>query len=240
MMDASALDTRDADSTTSARARTGPTLRRASQPISRRVSAQSPRAQPAGLRPSHSSAHSKLSKDGPEGSMSPTKAVQAMRDNLTSVISKGTEIATNFTSPLAQIYQPLVVDDDLRDDEEPSELTQPNMVSYGPVSRRRLSSMHRFPPMAPLDLRRSNSRAQHAMLDAPQEASPRSPNEDSRYQGGEISPSIPEPVSQVYEDEGGAGSTPQVVARLNRIEERQKRLEDLILQLSSDLKVARR
>ena len=61
----------------------------------------------------------------------------------------------NFTSPLAQIFQPLVVDDDLmEEDDNASEASSPpqNMgvhfpsppgVSYGPASRRRLSSMHR-------------------------------------------------------------------------------------------------
>lgn len=237
---ASALDMHDMESTTSARANNNPVQRHASQVTPRRVSAQSSRARALKARASQSSVHSKTSKDTPEGAMSPSKAIQAVREGLSSALSRGAEVATNFTSPLAQIYQPLIVDDDLRD-EQPAELTQPNMVSYGPASRRRLSSMHRFPPMAPLDMRRSGSRGQHALSGAPLEESPGSSGDATHAQErSELSPSIPEPASQVYEDEGGAGSMPQVVARLNRIDERQKRIEDLILQLSSELKNSER
>lgn len=236
--EASALDMRDLEGTTSARANINPALRHVSQATTRRASAQSSRAQAAKPRLSQSSVQSKASKDAPEGAMSPTKAVQAVREGLSSALSKGAEMASTFTSPLAQIYQPLVVDDDLLEEQAPEQST-PNLVSYGPATRRRLSSMHRFPPMAPLDMRRNGSRGQHLLSDVPLEESPGSFGEAKRAQrGGEATPSTPEPASQVYEDEGGAGSTPQLVVRLTRIEERQKRLEDLIMQLSSDIKAS--
>jgi len=233
---ASALDMGDLESTNSSRVNNVPVSRRQSRTTSRHLSGQSTRANRLNTRPSQSSDRSRLSKDNQEGTMSPTRAVQAVRDGISSALSKGTEIATNFTSPLAQIYQPLVVDDDLRDDQA-AELTQPNMVSYGPASRRRLSSMHRFPPAAPLDMRRSGSRGQHAF---PVQESPRSIGDVKQGRAGGESPmSTPEPASQALEDEGGTGSTLQLITRLSRIEERQKRLEDLILQLTSDLKASK-
>lgn len=54
-------------------------------------------------------------------------------------MSKAMEAAQSFTSPLAQIFQPLVVDDDVVAD-MPQHSPQP-LVSFGPASRRRLSSM---------------------------------------------------------------------------------------------------
>ncbi len=77
-------------------------------------------------------------------------ATTRVRGRLSSMVHKGAEIASTFTSPLAQLYQPLVVDDDLVDEQAHS--TPPkNQGMNAPGLRRRLSSMHRFPPMPPLE-----------------------------------------------------------------------------------------
>ncbi|KAK0489158.1 hypothetical protein IW261DRAFT_1557654 [Armillaria novae-zelandiae] len=61
------------------------------------------------------------------------------RNRVNSILNRSFETAQSFTSPLAQIFQPLVLDDDLIADESHS---LPHLVSFGPASRRRLSSMH--------------------------------------------------------------------------------------------------
>ncbi|KAF7370601.1 hypothetical protein MSAN_00692800 [Mycena sanguinolenta] len=76
------------------------------------------------------------------------------RTRVTSLIHRGAEVAHTFTSPLAQIFQPLVVDDGgiPQDNGANGQHNPPASpigpvpphagVSYGPASRRRLSSMH--------------------------------------------------------------------------------------------------
>ncbi|KAJ6518806.1 receptor-activated Ca2+-permeable cation channel [Mycena sanguinolenta] len=76
------------------------------------------------------------------------------RTRVTSLMHRGAEAAHTFTSPLAQIFQPLVVDDGgIPQDNVPHgqhhppasptvPAHPPTGVSYGPAYRRRLSSMH--------------------------------------------------------------------------------------------------
>lgn len=238
---ASALDMQDLESTTSTKPAASQSQRRGSQ-ASRRFSAQSVR--PLKSAPSNSSVPSMGSQEGQDGS-SPGRNI---RQRLSSMAHRSAEAATSFTSPLAQIYQPLIVDDDIAEEEsEPSPNGQQNIVSYGPAMRRRLSSMHRFPPMPPMDMQRrlNSSRGQNRdghILDVPMlEESPRSAEnitsiKDEEEQGQGVKSPPPEPVSQVLGGEGSSGMVPQVNDRLTRIEERQKRLEDLILQLSQDIR----
>ncbi len=85
------------------------------------------------------------------------------RHRVNSIVTRGLELAQSAPSPLAQLFQPLIVDDDIH--HEPSDHPIPHsfmqdhstspeplpaptvgMVSYGPASRRRLTSMHRRTP----------------------------------------------------------------------------------------------
>ncbi|KAJ7765480.1 hypothetical protein DFH07DRAFT_1015251, partial [Mycena maculata] len=87
--------------------------------------------------------------------------VPGPRNRVTSLMHRGAEAAQTFTSPLAQIFQPLVVDDggipqepgvkppvvqqNLGSGAHPSQsgvAHPPPGVSYGPAYRRRLSSIH--------------------------------------------------------------------------------------------------
>ncbi|KAG7444990.1 uncharacterized protein BT62DRAFT_933403 [Guyanagaster necrorhizus] len=72
-------------------------------------------------------------------SHSPSQPFPIARTRVNSILNRGFESAQSFTSPLAQIFQPLVLHDDPIADEGPS---PPHLVSFGPASRRRLSSMH--------------------------------------------------------------------------------------------------
>ncbi|KAH8108342.1 hypothetical protein DFH11DRAFT_1517080 [Phellopilus nigrolimitatus] len=237
----SALDMRDLESTTtSAKFASSPIRRQVSQASGRRFSAQS--ARPINAIPSSSSNHSRKSMDPPEGTP-PSQALPGVRPRLASIMQRGAEAPTSFTSPLALIYQPLVVDDDMVEEEAPSP-TQPAVVSH--AARRRLSSMHRFPPMAPMDIQRrlNVSRGQNGQngqnfADAMREESPGVlDNVTGKEHTKDDRPTmVPEQASQVVEEEEGAsGTLSQVGARLTKIEEKQQRLEDLILQLSQDIR----
>ncbi|KAI0644236.1 hypothetical protein C8Q79DRAFT_974910 [Trametes meyenii] len=74
------------------------------------------------------------------------------RTRVNSVLTRGLELAQSASSPLAQIFQPLVVDDDLAAEERSqSDAGTPGAsgaaaISYGPATRRRLSSMHVVSP----------------------------------------------------------------------------------------------
>lgn len=147
-------------------------------------------------------------------------------------MQRSADAATSFTSPLAQIFTPLVVDDDIV--EEQTQLNQPpSLVSYGPVSRRRLSSMHRFPPMAPMDVQRRLNMSQNTVQESPGSAG--TVQEEPELESDPLPQ--PESASQALdEEETGEGAFPQLSARLRSIEERQKRIEELILQLAQELK----
>ncbi|EJD07689.1 uncharacterized protein FOMMEDRAFT_137915 [Fomitiporia mediterranea MF3/22] len=246
-----ALDTQEAESATSSK-RNGALSQRRGSTASRRVSAQS--ARPMKIIPSNSSALSNASQDGQEAGSPPTPT-KGFRKRLASAMQRGTEAVNTFTSPLAQIYQPLVVDDDIVEEEmasSPSQPAAPPMMSFAPGVRRRLSSMHRFPPVAPMDAQRrmNSSRGQnrdgHLLDDVMSEESPssmenlvREQEERAKEEEG-ITP--PEPASQVLEGGGEAtpgGLVPQFADRLAKIEERQMRLEELILQLSEHLRSAK-
>ncbi|KAI0731341.1 hypothetical protein C8Q76DRAFT_612655 [Earliella scabrosa] len=84
------------------------------------------------------------------------------RARLNSIVTQGLNAAQTVASPLAQIFQPLIVDDDLVAEEQAqadaggvagsgsasgggSTPAPTAMVSYGPATRRRLMSMHAAP-----------------------------------------------------------------------------------------------
>ena len=163
------------------------------------------------------------------------------------MVQRGADLASNFTSPLAQIYQPLVVDDDIVEHPQDSD-TQP-IISYGPAMRRRLSSMPRFPTNAPDD----NQRKMNVLRSPPGgqllddnmvQESPRSTenlldeNDPNASKGGLVSPA-PGPASAIVNADKPPTPDSQmniIMERMSNLEESQKRLEDLILQLSEDLK----
>ncbi|KAI0666819.1 hypothetical protein C8Q78DRAFT_983490 [Trametes maxima] len=76
------------------------------------------------------------------------------RTRVNSVLTRGLELAQSVSSPLAQIFQPLVVDDDFgaADEQSAPDPGAPGAggaaagISYGPATRRRLSSMHVVSP----------------------------------------------------------------------------------------------
>jgi len=144
-----------------------------------------------------------------------------------SVLNRETEVAQTFTSPLAQIFQPLVVDDDVREDAAPesSHLGIPDGVSYGPASRRRHSVMQRSPAAdsaTNIAYRFPSMSSHHGHQEGQMSSSP----------GVDPSQSELETAEEVQREESSAGGMIQWVKRLQNLEEGQKRIEDLLIQLS--------
>lgn len=240
----------------------------------RRMSATSPtRPPPVPLptpprRPSASSSRSQHQPPHPTGSPSnphpiPRARVNSVMNRVGHLLEGG---AQSFTSPLAQIFQPLMVDEDtihmtVPEDEpfDPSAQgsTPPShgqghnistgmstgMVSYGPASRRRLSSiqsqhrrgtsagegsfLHPFPTGASQqhslhqshtqgNLRRTGPATEGVLSESPTSAG-----------SGPMRPT----AEKVREEEEDVGGTPQFSARLAKMERRQERIEGLLEKL---------
>ncbi|KAI0372690.1 hypothetical protein BV20DRAFT_1050569 [Pilatotrama ljubarskyi] len=90
-------------------------------------------------------------------SSSPQQApghIPLQRARVNSVVARGLELAQSASSPLAQIFQPLIVDEDGADEQTQSDAATSGggggsgaaAISYGPAMRRRLSSMHAVNP----------------------------------------------------------------------------------------------
>ncbi|KAF9223997.1 hypothetical protein BS17DRAFT_808316 [Gyrodon lividus] len=135
-------------------------------------------------------------------------------------------------SPLAQVFQPLIVDDDVvvgGDNGGGGGLLQAPVISYGPATRRRLMSIQ------------STNRYQ-SELSASTPIVPRKPFPviDTRQEtlrglpSPELQLGIPtaEQVEESNEEDGGMT---EWLRRMRQMEERHKRVEDLLVQLTSNL-----
>ncbi|TDL23602.1 hypothetical protein BD410DRAFT_695500, partial [Rickenella mellea] len=78
-------------------------------------------------------------KDIPKGAAS--SGHQGTRQRLASILTRPADVLQSFTSPLAQVYQPLIVDDDTVE----QNLAGTQLPNQPSGIRRRLSSMVRFP-----------------------------------------------------------------------------------------------
>ncbi|KIK61773.1 hypothetical protein GYMLUDRAFT_576703 [Collybiopsis luxurians FD-317 M1] len=167
------------------------------------------------------------------------------RNRVNSILTRGQEVVQSFTSPLAQIYQPLVVDDDMpiNDSSQDQSLQVPSantLIRHGPITRRRLSSISG-------GHRRTTSDAGHRLHRTPPQTSP-SMQEVMSGADGVISESPPglsprgldlPTVGQVQEQEGGIGGAPQWADRMERLEKRQEKIEQLLEMIAKDLKGSR-
>ncbi|KAG6854040.1 hypothetical protein C0991_011245 [Blastosporella zonata] len=173
---------------------------------------------------------------------SPTTGYPMPRTRLNSIMYRGSEAAQSFVSPLAQVFQPLVVDEPIP--EEPTDkaeggsgVTPPVPVpSYGSATRRRLSSVHVMrghqQPSPPL-LQQIQARKFPTLSKS---ASPprsalfmRSPEPQSSSRPETASEAIEE--SRV-EHSGGRG----VEQRLEDMEKTQKRIEEVLMEIARDIR----
>lgn len=226
----SALDMRDLE-TSSAKNVTAPSYQRRVSHLTRHdAHSQQSRSR----QPSDSDAANAQASASP-----PPHSDESIRGRLSSIVHKGTEIASTFTSPLAQLYQPLVVDDDLIDEQAQS--TPPkNQGIYAPGVRRRLSSMHRFPPILPIEQHGSPipSRSGPFVLRGRRISENLSAFGEFGEEESEVHIQSPdETAEQLVEGEEDAPPLQvQFNERLLRIENRQKRMEELLMQLVNGLK----
>ncbi|PIL25132.1 hypothetical protein GSI_13021 [Ganoderma sinense ZZ0214-1] len=290
---------------------TGPIQRRISQASRRHVSGTSLRQR----RPSASTGHStpprsasphKTEFPAPGPSSSPQSQTQlaqppqpTARPRAHPIITRGLDMVHAAASPLAQIFQPLIVDDDLIPEEPTYEAvdgapsshgdgievapaaTPGAVVSYGPATRRRLTSVHvPLHPGAPRRMRTYSAvgqgsqpqRADHygATVDGsappirrlPATHSPPMRSHLALFSSAPLSASpddrsggIPEErreeqqLEEREEEQVRAGSagpletaaqlenegTPEWERRLASIEVRQKRIEELLVNISKNL-----
>ncbi|KAG6860882.1 hypothetical protein C0995_006437 [Termitomyces sp. Mi166 len=182
------------------------------------------------------------------GQNTPVTTMSRLRSN--SVMPRGTDGAQNFVSPLAQVFNPLVVVDrpileesERADKAESSVSTPPilapSAVSYGPASRRRISmvSLRGQSPASP-------PHRQHVKLRKfstfPKTASPpRMPVAESpeaaEEPGSPVSPeAVTEALLESREEHLGGGIV--LEQRLEEMEKRQERIEELLKQIARDVK----
>ena len=154
--------------------------------------------------------------------------------------------AASSASPLALLYQPIVVEEesvaeDYQDDSQ--HLVKPSsLLSYGPTSRRRLISIGPRRRGRGLAERSSETFA----LNRWQQDTRRLSHSPTRSDEGDqfsrspdlINPSsssVPETAAQVLEEEEREGGEPGLSSRLEMIEGRQKRIEELLVRLTEHL-----
>jgi hypothetical protein len=133
-------------------------------------------------------------------------------------------------SPLAQIFQPLVVQDPVEEEDRTGRVVGPGLgpsaISYGPANRRRVPSMNQVgsAQRRPSSLMGASPGSMAAVLD---EALRESPMPHERGQGWEEVPA--EEVRADEEVEGGVVGV--WTKRLEGMEERQKRIEEMLVRL---------
>ncbi|KAL4268991.1 Transient receptor potential calcium channel [Pleurotus pulmonarius] len=164
-------------------------------------------------------------------------ARDAPRTRVASLLSDAAHNAAHAVSPLAQLFQPLIVDDSIPEESEAStedgQVHQPHVVipipqiSYGPASRRRLSSIARRPTGHDF-----NAQA-HATGMRKFPGTSGSAGTDHEHPMPESPSQLEESASQMKKDEGDdmGNTSSQVFSRLEKIEERQQRIERLLEQV---------
>lgn len=162
--------------------------------------------------------------------MSPTP-----RARLSSAVSRGIDTAQNFASPLAQVFKPLVVHDNSPESISPAAgPTGPIVISYGPASRRRVSSMQslqRRHPESLINQAQANVLKRLPPMSSPVEQSALSESPDHIREESPLTERKSLMDTMVTDDAGGADWK----RRMDRMEKRQERIEDLLVQLTKDI-----
>jgi len=177
-------------------------------------------------------------------STSPTRTTPRIRLNTVGLPSRA-DLGASYNSPLAQVFQPLVVDEET-DTFAPTSLTNGGL-SYGPASRRRVTSI--VPSRRPPDPLLGQAQMNNAMKRFPVTNSGLSPpnpakNIDvpAKRRGRSYDRSLPERptiVEEVAELNGRESdvASGMLAKRLDDIEERQQRIENLLNQLVNGMLV---
>lgn len=242
--------------------------RRMSQASRPRVSLSSTHSQgnggnggnPPASRPSPSGSPRKAEQNSPSPSQVPLP-----RTRLTSLVTRLQDAGQSAPSPLAQVFQPLIVNEEpsMSDDVQQQQFEFPgsgsaapptSVISYGPATRRRLSSMVPAQHQQPSHRRGFSTATGDSFFPPAQSAAPQGQTSAlglamRRPAGGrggaglgtiasEVVSESPdshagpaETASQIEEE----GSESALETRLDRMESRQKRIEDLLVQLAAKI-----
>jgi hypothetical protein len=162
---------------------------------------------------------------------------------LNQLVNKGVEMAQSaVASPLAQLFQPLVVDDDMileePEESQSSQSGNPPLLSYGPASRRRLKSVNTRRPgtdflAPPASVQGGGVRWGPSLISS--RITEQQQISQSLEQQEQQEETEPETAEQVEEEEQTGGGEPRLMRRLHIMEERQKRIEDLLIELSKKI-----
>jgi len=138
------------------------------------------------------------------------------------------QAVTQHISPLAQVYAPLTVNHDIPEDAvastSPAQTPSVNGVSYGPTTRRRLSSMvHR---------RTSNDPGVFQPFPTGESGSSVS-SSHHREEHSHVKDHSPRMVTEIESEEEQMCGSAMLEGRLAGIEERQRRIEEMLTQLTS-------
>lgn len=195
----------------------------------------------------------KASPKKPEAPSPASGSAPPPRSRVLSLLSR-VDPVPSVPSPLAQLFQPLNVTDDAQIESDQqlgaagAAAPTSNIVSYGPATRRRLSSIH------PQPVRRAGTVATTATGDSflpqgqtqGQQGQKRFPAVSSPVARAGISSLAAQPLSESPGDESSGptetagqledeGSNGMFEHKLAAIEERQKRIEDLLIHLTANL-----
>lgn len=172
--------------------------------------------------------------------------VPGARNRVTSLMHRGADAAQTFTSPLAQIFQPLVVDDGgIPEDSVPTvqhnstpvpssgPAPPPAGVSYGPAYRRRLSSVHVQPGHAQGQSGHSHGQFGHRRpsSEGPRMLFPTGAGADDPFSGSPDDRSASLPTAEDVEEKKDV----EWMQRLEKMEARQERIEGLLERIARDL-----
>jgi len=166
---------------------------------------------------------------GASPSTSPN-AIPTPRTRLGSAGKHAPEAMHSFTSPLAQVFQPLVVDDGLPENTN----TPPGpSISYGPASRRRVSSLQSVQRRHPESLTTQaqvNAMKKFTQRSTPVEQSILSEGPDQHSHDDLLKTEAKIPLDS-HEREPSDWER-----RLEEMEKRQERIETLLVQIAEDVR----
>ncbi|KAI0322775.1 hypothetical protein OF83DRAFT_1091683 [Amylostereum chailletii] len=154
------------------------------------------------------------------------------RHRLTSILHEGAaEVARSVASPLAQIFQPVTIDEGIPEqDEQPRDA-----VSYGPASRRRRLSSSVRPSRPPhLDTQGSPT---HFRRFPTGESPMLSESPEQHPSGSHLGARSPPTAGQIEEEDSEIGNM-QWTSKLEEMEQRQKRMEELLKEIAGTMRKA--
>lgn len=164
------------------------------------------------------------SSDAPLSGGSPLKIIT--RGRLNSVLNRPTD--GFVASPLAQVFNPLPVGDDASDSK-----TGPQGISFGPATRRRMTSIQPHQSSL-LDHGKIHSNQMKAFPTISDNNTPhQEKTRDASHKSKELSVKATRVETDEFQDDADdIGMQMTMMKRLDEIEQRQERIEDLLFRIS--------